>query len=643
MTKRQNQILKVLIQSSDYITSVEISNNLGISEKTVREELKIVREFLADFSIELNSRRGFGYKVICESYEDRDLIYNLLDYSENQKSDKDSLYKSLIFCFLFCQNKFMTQESLKNELFIHKRYMQRLILEFNRELALHQLEIKTYPARGYYLDGSEIKKRMAFVYHFSRLRDDFWFLDIFNKNSDFSDYFLHTSSLQKIYDDVIREDCSITEENLENLNLYLMVARYRQKKEILISSYQITYVLLGNEVKELAEKIFQLLDLQMDTVEIEVFSLLLLILSEHSEDFKSLSFEFTKRYEPILNHIRAFFQRRASLYSQLFENTLNLENKVKYYLALILEGNQIGTMVHLPDEENFDDDFHVSIEIASLMMFGLENNFNYQFKRENVFILATIINASFRYYIWNRQRIVYIQSKESNLYAQALKRRIVLTFNKLVDVRCIPRNIEVIDEVKSSELTLLITDDFNTEVHQRVMRYKSLFMYSNIVDSLSQVLALHSNRRRNFINSFKEKNFHVEPTVDSVIDLIVMTCKKYKCSRQRINTILRNVDIREKQYYSITKNGLCIPRVYVDSVKEPLFEVFIPEYAYHWNGERIHILMILILPGSYLGLTNVGRPLSLLYNNVHEIQKLSQCHNFQEFIVEVLNYTELIA
>ena len=62
LTSRQKQILSFL-KEDDYVTSSYIAQELDLSDKTIRNEIKLIGEILADV-VEIETKPRFGVTLI---------------------------------------------------------------------------------------------------------------------------------------------------------------------------------------------------------------------------------------------------------------------------------------------------------------------------------------------------------------------------------------------------------------------------------------------------------------------------------------------------------------------------------------------------------------------------------------------------
>lgn len=64
MNKRLLDIAELLLNSSDYITVDTIAEKLNVSNKTIRNDLVILDEWLLEFNLSLDKKTGSGVIIL---------------------------------------------------------------------------------------------------------------------------------------------------------------------------------------------------------------------------------------------------------------------------------------------------------------------------------------------------------------------------------------------------------------------------------------------------------------------------------------------------------------------------------------------------------------------------------------------------
>jgi transcriptional antiterminator len=166
ITSRQIEILYELLNVEEehkYITNSQLSEQIGVSRRTIRRELKILAEYFKNRdNIRLIKKRGQGTRLLVNQKQKMQLI------ELYQKRQKNSIYiepekrKIKIIYYLLNNSGFNDINILEKELNISSSTLNRDLKEVEKFLKKYDLLlISNDKARKIY--GSEFKKRILTV------------------------------------------------------------------------------------------------------------------------------------------------------------------------------------------------------------------------------------------------------------------------------------------------------------------------------------------------------------------------------------------------------------------------------------------------------------------------------------------------
>jgi len=117
LTKRQIEILMILKNQSNWITSDKLAQILETNKKTIQSDISIIVEELGE-NIELSSNRRNGYFL---NHLDKELSKKIAKYvSENDINSSMNYRASLICTYLCFQTEFVSMQSLAETFFLSK-------------------------------------------------------------------------------------------------------------------------------------------------------------------------------------------------------------------------------------------------------------------------------------------------------------------------------------------------------------------------------------------------------------------------------------------------------------------------------------------------------------------------------------------
>src|SRR5699024_6759137 len=149
--KRYKAIFLLLLRSNDFITSLEVANILKVSARTIKSDIKEMKESLESYPLMITSTRSKGYLLKIDSKE---VHNNLLEYYKTAqtstiRSEFEERVNYLLKVLLI--EKEVSLEDLEEMLFLSR--INREMEEVNRRLSLYSLKLKINSSKNYEIIG----------------------------------------------------------------------------------------------------------------------------------------------------------------------------------------------------------------------------------------------------------------------------------------------------------------------------------------------------------------------------------------------------------------------------------------------------------------------------------------------------------
>ncbi|MGG4036996.1 BglG family transcription antiterminator, partial [Heyndrickxia ginsengihumi] len=151
ISNRQKEILQLLIKTSEPVTADWLAKEIGVSDRTIRSEVKALQSECEQFGIAIHSIRGKGYQIkivdpnkfqaACET------IGNDGNESGFDYSDQQSRVVYMIRRFLL-EKEFIKLETFEDEMFISKSTVQHDLKMVKEVLEKYQLTLMNRPHYG---------------------------------------------------------------------------------------------------------------------------------------------------------------------------------------------------------------------------------------------------------------------------------------------------------------------------------------------------------------------------------------------------------------------------------------------------------------------------------------------------------------
>lgn len=152
----------MLCETREFISIVVLADQLGVSEKTVRSDLKALDCWLMEknYSVRIVRKPGTGVMLQGEENRIQKLLLDLVQYSASSLPDKEMRQLQLIL-FLLESDKFITIQQAADRLFISKTTVANDLDDIEHQLAAYGLTFIRKPNLGLKLVGEEEAWRKA--------------------------------------------------------------------------------------------------------------------------------------------------------------------------------------------------------------------------------------------------------------------------------------------------------------------------------------------------------------------------------------------------------------------------------------------------------------------------------------------------
>lgn len=160
MNTRQKEILFLLLsESNDYSLVQDLADKVNCSEKTIRNDFKIIEEHLANYSSAILVRKpGLGVYLEIEEYEKMDLFNKLYCINNRTKYESDEERILQIAYNLLMNVKAVTAQDMASQHFVSRTTIKKDLDRIEKWLHHFDLTIVSKQRVGLIIDGNEKKK-----------------------------------------------------------------------------------------------------------------------------------------------------------------------------------------------------------------------------------------------------------------------------------------------------------------------------------------------------------------------------------------------------------------------------------------------------------------------------------------------------
>lgn len=239
VSKRQKDIVLSLMKAKEPVTAEWMAKELGVSDRTIRTEIKELQSQCSSLGIIIESVRGKGYQLEIIDYGtfEREFTDNANDSVAEIHSDFSEQEDRVLYILkrFLLEKDLIKLESLEEELFISKPKLQNDLKVVREILESYHLKLVSKPHYGTYVEGDEYMRRLCFSnYIISRNSN----LNVDSKSLQLLDKNLFEKIKEIIIKKVNEYKFEISDIALENLATHITIGCKRIEEGFVIENLE---------------------------------------------------------------------------------------------------------------------------------------------------------------------------------------------------------------------------------------------------------------------------------------------------------------------------------------------------------------------------------------------------------------------
>ncbi|MFJ9304236.1 PTS sugar transporter subunit IIA [Bacillus toyonensis] len=643
MNTRQKEILFLLLsESKDYSLVQDLADHVNCSEKTIRNDFKIIEKHLANYTSAILVRKpGLGVYLEIEEYEKVDLFNKLYCINNRTKYESDEERILQIAYNLLMNVKAVTAQDMASQHFVSRTTIKKDLDRIEKWLHHFDLTIISKQRVGLIIDGNEKKKRRALA----RLSD-------LIRNSDLTNQFIKeqfqyhevefvTNELKALQK---RNALFFTDDTFESLLVHtlLMVRRMKLKQPILNAEKEIKIL------KETKEYIWTLEFLkQLECVfsvhftEEEVTYLTAHILGGKIRyQDKPMQGSTLTESNPILSMV---IQQLVKRMSQLYEIDFSKDD-------ILIEGLTIHLYTAL-NRLNYD------LSVSNPMLHDIKRMYPYVF---NVLIqVLEEINESLTIYIPEEEAAyltLHFEASVERLDYQGKSKNVIIVCHMGIGMSQLLRtkierkfrHIHVMDCISKADLQSYMMKHRDVDLVISTTTLSSLNIPHIVVSPLLE--GPEEKKLGEFIQncdepSYKEpKDFvmlnytspflvFLQQDIQHPYELIEKLAYALHSKGYVDKQYAENAIIREKMSATTIGAGIAIPHGNPKFIQESVIAIATLKEPINWGAEKVSLVFMLAVKSDGQEVTKqLFQELSFISEQPSFIQKLTKETNVMKFL-----------
>lgn len=589
--KRIVKLIKILSQKDKPITGIQLSQQLHITVRTLRNDLKECKEELEKNGMKIISKHAIGYElVITNENQYYHYIENVLK-EESQNQMLIPIYPEervhyLIRMFLSA-NDYIKIEEICERIFVSRSTLSHDLKEVREKLKYFHLELETKPAYGLKIIGDEFHKRSCISEYFYHVNEgDDLFLSQ-TKSTKQQEEITHI-----LYDTMLNQQFKLTDIGFQNLVIHIMIALLRLKEDSKPTPYQYDLNIKESREYEIAHILCEKLEnhFHIHFPEIEVYYIALHLSGKKAAQYSSQTLFMNHEYEDILEKVLKEIKEK---YDMDFTLDLDLQTSLALHLQPLMNRLKYGMVIQNPLLSQIKTENSLAFEISVLAAQIIEQYSKYSISENEIgYIALHFALAIERYQKQGPKKNIIIICASGMGSSQILLYKVKQKFKDNINSIYVTELYEL-SKVDQSAYDFILTTvpiPFDTDIPTIHVQY---FLNDQDIITLSEAF-LDQSEDMSFIDDF----FHQElfftdlegKTKESVIHEMCQRVSLVKSVPDNFEE-----EILKRENYSVTEfgNTIAMPHPMQPITNETFVAVGVLKKSMKWHQQNVKYIFLL--------------------------------------------------
>ncbi|QEY34868.1 PRD domain-containing protein [Caproiciproducens galactitolivorans] len=164
ISRREREIINLLHQQDEYVTVQFIANKIHYSEKTVRNDLKKISNYLSHAGLgEISAKPKKGVKLTVTFDQWEKLQSSVRQFEFVPLADVFTEERKYQICLMLLQNRSMSVADLAKRLYLSRTSIESALVQAEKWFKKHSLSLKRIRGKGLVIEGSDLSIRLAML------------------------------------------------------------------------------------------------------------------------------------------------------------------------------------------------------------------------------------------------------------------------------------------------------------------------------------------------------------------------------------------------------------------------------------------------------------------------------------------------
>lgn len=589
--KRMIKIIRILSHANGSVSGPDLSEQLGITVRTLRNDLKDCKDELYEHGIEIISKHAIGYQLIIK---DEEKYYNYLENMLKEDSQNQMLIPIypedrihyLIRMFL-TEDDYIKMEDICERIFVSRSTLSNDLKEVREKLEYFHLDLETKPFYGLKITGSEFHKRSCISQYF------------FHGTNNDDVYLSQTKSTKQqeeiatlLYNTMVTERFKLTDIGFQNLVIHIMIALLRLKENPKSTPFEYDDNIKETREYEVAVILCQKLEKRFDIQfpEVEIYYIAMHLSGKKAVQYNSNTLYMNTEYEDLINQILKEIKDKFGID---FTSDLDLYTSLSLHLQPMMNRLRYGMVIQNPLLDQIKKENPVAFEISVLTSQIIQKYVGKPISENEMgYIALHFALAIERYQKRGPKKNVIIICASGMGSSQILLYKIKQKFKENINSIYVTELYELsnIDQSAYDFILSTVPIPFKTDIPSIHVQY---FLDDQDMISLSDAF-LSQSEEMSFVDQYFQQDLLFNDLIGKTKEeLIHEMCERIAVVKKIPENFEEEVLKREK--FSVTEfgNAIAMPHPMKPMTDETFVAVGILKKALRWKHQNVKYIFLL--------------------------------------------------
>ncbi len=514
LNPRHKVIFLLLLRSEGMVSSQMLADELGVTPRTIKNDIKTMRTEMTGFGIQILSKRSEGYRLVLRDQEQSDQIKDYFQiYQPNTVNDEQKLRVQYIIRRLLSSQEPIKTEQLQRELYLNEsNSLHRELAEVKEFFRGYHIELVIKPYYGITIQG-ELFYKISCIVRMYRYFHKYSSSDL--GVTEFNDFFLCDENEKESMRDILHKTLAgsnivFSDLYSERFLIYLIFFRnYLLKHETMeINFPEIDFNYKATEeygvIEELIQKLRNLytgFDFDKDVLQ---YLTLVAVMSTDLYRFRECSEERYGELVKIAEDLRNYILNELSTYFRInmFNDYTCFKDLLKIMIPISLK--QVLKLSDDVDMGFYDikgmDRKPVLNYAIHCLCKAFEEKYSYMFsKREQYLLFTTILGLFNRITLSHYKLKLALIAIDGRLSTQQLKFNLQQHFGEFIE-KIETKMLYELESMDSLNYDYYLCMEYGKHMN---IKYSPIYYASEDLSEKEYVASLNNV----FINSYRYQEF----------------------------------------------------------------------------------------------------------------------------------------